>query len=227
MLKNLIKLIFPKLCYGCNSLLLQNEKTICINCRHQLPVTQHHLLKDNYITKKFYGIVPIEISCAMLYFHKGGIVQNLIHNLKYRGHQEIGTFLGNWYASDLKDIAQANNFSEIIPVPLHKKRLKERGYNQVTTFCKSLSENLSISYNENLLFRTVYSKTQTKKNKDARAEIKNSLFEVNFTEADYGKHFLLVDDVITSGATLEACARALLKIPNVKISIITIAYTDS
>ena len=109
----------------------------------------------------------------------------------------------------------------------HQKRLKERGYNQVTTFCKALSENLEIGYNETLLYRNVYSKSQTKKSKEARAEVNNSLFDVKYTTADSGKHFLLVGDVITSGATLEACARALLKIPNTKISIITIAYTDS
>jgi len=227
MLKNLLNLLFPKLCYGCNSLLLKNEAIICSKCRHGLPLTQHHNLKDNYTTKKFYGIIPVEFSASMLFFHKKGIVQNLIHNLKYRKHQEIGTFLGNWYAEDLKEIAKKHNFTEIIPVPLHKKRLRERGYNQVTTFCEALSKNLQINFNDKLLFRNLYSKTQTKKNKEQRNEVTKSLFDVTFTETDYGKHFLLVDDVITSGATLEACAKALLKIPNAKISIVTIAYTDS
>lgn len=227
MLKNLLNLLFPKLCNGCSSLLLKNEAIICSTCRHDLPLTQHHILKDNYTTKKFYGIIPVEFSASMLFFHKEGIVQNLIHNLKYRNHQEIGSFLGNWYADDLKEIAKKHDFSEIIPVPLHKKRLQERGYNQVTTFCEALSENLHINCNDKLLFRNLYSKTQTKKNKEQRNEVTKLLFDVTFTEADYSKHFLLVDDVITSGATLEACAKALLKIPNAKISIITIAYTDS
>ena len=110
---------------------------------------------------------------------------------------------------------------------MHKKRLQERGYNQVSTFCKALSEELQLNYNEQLLYRKIYSKTQTKKNKKARSDIKNALFDVTFSEKDSGKHFLLVDDVITSGATLEACARALMQIPNTKISIITIAYSDS
>lgn len=227
MLKNLINLLFPKLCYGCNSLLIQNETTICVKCRHNLPLTKHHLIRNNNTSKKFYGIIPVEICASMLYFHKNGIVQNIIHNLKYRNHQEIGTFLGNWYANDLKSLINEHEISEIIPVPLHKKRLQERGFNQVTTFCKALSKNLKIKYNEKVLFRKIYSKTQTKKNKEGRAAINKSLFDVNFTEADFGKHFLLVDDVITSGATLEACAKALLKIPNAKISIITIAYSDS
>lgn len=227
MLINLINLLFPKLCYGCNVLLLQNEKVICADCRHQLPLTQHHLLSENYITKKFYGILAIEYGAAMLFFHKDGIAQQLIHNLKYKNHQEIGTFLGKWYANDLRALIIKNQFTEIIPVPLHKKRLHERGYNQVTTFCKALSEELQIDYNDKILYRKIYSKTQTKKNKDARTEIKNLLFDVIFTEKDSGKHFLLVDDVITSGATLEACARALLKIPDAKVSIITIAYSDT
>ena len=227
MLKNLTNLLFPTLCYGCEALLLKNEALICAACRHQLPLTQHHKIKDNYIAKKFYGILPLEFNAAMLYFHKEGIAQQLIHNLKYRGHQEIGTFLGNWYANDLKEIALKHQFSEIIPVPLHKKRFQERGFNQVTTFCKALSEGLQIDYNEALLYRTMHTKTQTKKSKEERTTVKNALFDINFSEKDAGKHFLIVDDVITSGATLEACANALLKIPDVKISIITIAYSDS
>jgi ComF family protein len=227
MLKNLINLLFPKLCTGCNSLLLQNEVIICANCRHELPLTQHHLMSNNYIAKKFYGIIPVEFCSAMLYFHKDGIVQNMIHHLKYKNRPEIGTLLGNWYANDLIEIAKDQKFTTIIPVPLHKKRNRERGYNQVTTFCEALSQNLGIEINDQLLYRKIYSKTQTKKSKEARSEIKNSLFDVTFSQSDYGKHYLLIDDVITSGATLEACAKAILKIPDAKISIITIAYTDS
>ena len=223
MLKYLINLLFPKLCLGCNSLLLTNERTICSSCNHNLPYTNHHLLKSNDTTKKFYGIIPIEFSAAMLYFHQKGIVQNLIHNLKYKNHQEIGTLLGNWYAKDIETVAKIKKFSEII----HKKRLEERGYNQVTTFCEALSNELQIPYNPSLLYRNRYSKTQTKKDKENRKEISNALFDVTYTNADHNKHFLLVDDVMTTGATLEACAKALLKIPNSKVSIVTIAYTQS
>ncbi|MBE9575921.1 ComF family protein [Flavobacterium aquaticum] len=212
---------------GCNSLLLQNEKIICAECNHQLPYTNHHILDHNDTTKKFYGIIPIEFSASMLYFHHKGIVQNLIHNLKYKKHEEIGTLLGKWYAKDLKSVANIKTVTEIIPVPLHKKRLKERGYNQVTSFCEALSEELQIPLNNKLLYRSRYSKTQTKKDKEKRKEVSNALFKVNFTEADSNNHFLLIDDVLTSGATLEACAKALLKIPNSKVSIVTIAYTQS
>ena len=227
MLKYLINLLFPKLCLGCNALLLNNEKIICSECNHNLPITNHHFLEHNDTTKKFYGIIPVEFSAAMLYFHKKGIVQNLIHNLKYKNHQEVGSLLGKWYANDLENVSQIKTVTEIIPVPLHKKRLEERGYNQVTTFCEALSKELEIPYNPNLLYRSRYSKTQTKKDKENRKDIANSLFDVNFTEADHNKHFLLVDDVMTSGATLESCAKALLKIPNSKVSVVTIAYTLS
>lgn len=227
MLKYLINLIFPKLCFGCNSLLLNNEFIICSKCNHDMPFTLHHLLDNNDTTKKFYGIIPIEFGSSMLYFHQNGIVQNLIHNLKYKNQQQIGSFLGKLYSEDLKSVTKIKTMSEIIPVPLHKKRLEERGYNQVTTFCEALSNELKIPLNNSLLYRNYYSKTQTKKDKEARKEVSNALFDVHYTEKDHNKHFLLVDDVITSGATLEACARTLLKIPNTKVSIITIAYTIS
>lgn len=225
MLKYLINLIFPKLCMGCNSLLLSNEAVICSECNHNLPYTNHFLLKNNDTTKKFYGVIPVEFSASMLYFYQKGIVQSLIHNLKYKNHQEIGTLLGKWYAVDLKKVIEMKTVTEIIPVPLHKKRLEERGYNQVTTFCEVLATELQIAYNPSLLYRNHYSKTQTKKDKESRKEITDTLFDVNFNESDANKHFLLIDDVMTSGATIEACAKALLKIPNSKVSVVTIAYT--
>jgi ComF family protein len=162
-----------------------------------------------------------------LYFHKKGIVQELIHNLKYKGHEEIGTVLGEWYASELKNTELANNIDVIIPVPLHKKRLKERGYNQVTNFGLALAENLKIPLNNQLLFRKVYSKTQSKKNLLGRSEGIDTVFDVTFTQEDENKHYLLIDDVLTTGATLEACSRALLKIPGAKISIVCMAMAHS
>lgn len=227
MLKKLINLLYPKLCYGCDSLLLNNENILCCGCIHNLPITYHHNLDHNDTTKKFYGIIPLEYGSSMFYFHQEGIIQNLIHNLKYRNKQEIGTYLGKLYAKDLLQVNEKHQFSEIIPVPLHHKRLNERGYNQVTTFCEALSSELNIPHNSSILFRNKYSKTQTKKNREKRKEVADSLFDVTFSKQDHGKHFLLIDDVITSGATLEASAKALLKIPNCKVSIVTIAYTLS
>lgn len=227
MLKSLVNLLFPKGCNGCSIPLLDGENVICTSCRHEMPFTQHHRVAENETYNKFYGRLPLEHASSLLYFHKEGIVQQLIHNLKYRGQQDIGQLAGEWYAQDLKSLEALQSVTEIIPVPLHKKRLRERGYNQVTAFGQALAKGMEINYNENLLVRNSYTKTQTQKNLAARGEITGTSFEALYTEADAGKHFLLIDDVITTGATLEACGRALLKVPNAKLSIVTIAYAHT
>nr|WP_315163432.1 ComF family protein [uncultured Flavobacterium sp.] len=227
MFESIINLFFPKVCSGCSSFLLSNENVICTVCRHEIPLTNHHLNPENDAFKKFYGRIPVLHTSALFYFHKKGIVQELIHNLKYKGHEEIGAILGEWYAEDLKTIKLLQSADEIIPVPLHRRKLKERGYNQVTTFGTALSSSLNIEYNDSLLIRNVYSKTQSKKNLLGRTEGIESTFDVSFTEKDHNKHFLLIDDVITTGSTLEACSRALLKIPGSKISIVCMAMAQS
>ena len=227
LIENLINVLFPKVCAGCNAFLLSNENVICTVCRHEIPLTNHYLNPENEAFKKFYGKVPIEFASTLVYYHKKGVVQEMIHSLKYRGHEEIGTVLGQWHADDLNKLPITSTFDTIIPVPLHKKRLRERGYNQVTRFGQALSENLKIEYNSSILKRNVYSKTQVKKNLLNRTEIIESLFEANFTEKDHNKHFLLIDDVITTGSTLEACCKALLKIPGSRISIVCMAMSHS
>ena len=227
MFKNIINLFFPPVCAGCHSFLVSNENVICTICRHNIPLTNHHLNPENEAFKKFYGRIPVEYTSALLYFHKKGIVQELIHNLKYKGQEQIGTVLGEWYAEDLKNSVTIQSVDEIIPVPLHKRKLRERGYNQVTNFGNALSESLNIPYNPNLLVRNIYSKTQSKKNLLNRSEGIDSIFDVDFTQKDHNKHFLLIDDVITTGSTLEACSNALLKIPGAKISIVCMAMAHS
>lgn len=223
MINYLINLFFPKVCSGCHSLLLQNETVFCTVCRHEMPLTQYHLNPKNEAVKKFYGKIDIQFASAFLYFNKKGIVQELIHNLKYKGHQEIGTVLGNWYAEDLKELHLEIPFDAVIPVPLHKRKFKERGYNQVTTFGKAIALGFEIPFAENILIRKLYTKTQSKKNLLGRSENIENIFDVKFTESDHNKHFLIVDDVLTTGATLEACSKALLKIPGAKISILCMA----
>jgi ComF family protein len=188
-----------------------------------MPLTQYHLDDKNEAVKKFYGKVDIEYISALLYFNKKGIVQELIHNLKYKGQEEIGTLLGNWYVNDLKNLNLKTPFDVIIPVPLHKRKFKERGYNQVTTFGKALSAGLQIPYDDSVLFRKIYSQTQSKKNLLGRSENIKNMFDVNISEENHNKHFVIIDDVLTTGATLEACSRALLKIPGAKISIVCMA----
>ncbi|HEY0046601.1 MAG TPA: phosphoribosyltransferase family protein [Flavobacterium sp.] len=204
-----------------------NERTICTSCRHVIPLTNHHLIQNNEAHQKFYGRLPVEHASAFCYFHKKGIVQEMIHKLKYKGEEEIGSVLGSWYSEELRSLSSFTKFDIIVPVPLHKKRLKERGYNQVTTFGKALSEGLSIPYDDSLLQRNVYAKTQTKKNLLARSISEKSVFGVTFSNEHHNKHFLLIDDVLTTGATLEACGRALLEIPGSRVSVACMAMSHS
>jgi ComF family protein len=227
MFKSLLNLFFPPTCAGCKTILIANENVICTSCRHEMPLTQHHLNPENDAYKKFYGRIPVEYVSALVYFHKKGIVQELIHSLKYRGQEAIGTVLGEWYAEELKNIPVLSTVDTIIPVPLHPKKLSERGYNQVTEFGNALAKSLQIPISTSILFRQVYSKTQSQKNRLGRTEGIDTIFDVSFDEKDHNKHFLLIDDVITTGATLEVCAKALLKIPGTKISIVCMAMADS
>ncbi|OYQ37013.1 amidophosphoribosyltransferase [Flavobacterium cyanobacteriorum] len=227
MFRSLVNLLFPMSCPGCGGPLLENENTICTRCRHDMPLTLQHLMPENEMYRRFYGRLPVEHASAMVYFHKKDIVQEAIHNLKYRGREEVGLMMGRWYGPDLKGVAALQTVDDVVPVPLHGKKLRERGYNQVTKFGRAIAEALGANYNETILYRATYTKTQTKKNLTARAEIIGSAFDVSFTEADNCKHFLLVDDVITTGATLESCGKALLKIPGARLSIVTMAYAHS
>ncbi len=225
MIPTITNLFFPKTCAGCHSLLLKDEIVICTTCRHEIPLTNHHLNKNNEAFSKFYGRIPIEFASCLLYFHKKGIVQEMIHKLKYKGHQEIGTAVGNWYAEELKHIEELKDIDLVIPVPLHKKRLHSRGYNQVTTFAKSLSEQLNVKLEPSLLKRNIFSKSQISKSILGRSEVVENIFGVNFTEKHHNKHFLLVDDVLTTGSTIEACGKELLKIPGARLSVVCIAYS--
>ncbi|MXN91320.1 ComF family protein [Flavobacterium sp. Sd200] len=227
MFKSLVNLFFPATCAGCDALLLEGEPVVCTTCRHELPFTRHHLDSQNETTKRFYGRLPLEHSSALLYFHKEGIVQELVHNLKYRGQQQVGGLMGSLYAPQLKSVPALQSVTDIIPVPLHPKKLRERGYNQVTEFGKTIAAILGVAYTDDVLLRNTYNKTQTLKNRELRAGIINSAFAVNYNDVHHNKHFLLVDDVITTGATLEACGKLLLQIPGAKLSIVTIAYAHS
>lgn len=225
MTNSLFDLFYPPACLGCEQFLLPNERVICTQCRHDFPLTHQHLNLENEAMLKFYGRLPLEHVSALLYFHKKGIVQELIHNLKYRGHQEIGTLIGDWYGTELKKCDSLKTVDVIIPIPLHRKKLRKRGFNQVTTFGNALSKQLNCPFDENILTRVQHSKTQTFKNLLSRNEIKSHTFHAHFTPEHFNKHFLLIDDVMTTGATLEAAGKVLLGIPGAQLSIVCMAYS--
>ena len=225
MFQSIINLFFPKACSGCNAILLVNESVICTDCRHEIPLTNHHNIPNNEMLLKFYGKLDLVHASALFYYQKRGIVQELIHKLKYKGHQEIGESIGYWCAEDLKNNAALKDVDFIIPVPLHPKRFKKRGYNQVATFAEALSKSMQIPVKELILIRDKNTKSQTKKNRIDRAQVVSNIFSVGTTTDFEGKHFLLIDDVITTGSTLESCGREVLKIPNARLSIVCMAMT--
>lgn len=223
MLSSLLDLIFPKVCYTCTSLLHDNEQYLCTHCRHLLPVTDHHKTNDLTVEKVFYGRAKIERATALLRFTKKGIVQKLLHQLKYKGHEDIGLFLGDWLGEELKCIEHYTTVDLIIPVPLHKRKKQKRGYNQVERFGEHLALALNTTYCDDVLLKTTNTKSQVNKSRFSRWNDKTELFTLHNSSKIDNKHILLVDDIITTGATLEACIIELNKAKNVKISIATMA----
>lgn len=225
-LQDVLHLFFPKICITCNAKLLQSEKIICTLCRHDLPIICYKDYKDNKITKALYGRIPIEKANAFLFYRKDGKTKDLIHALKYKGNQEVGIFIGDWFGNILKDSNELNDIDCIIPVPLHPKKMKQRGYNQLTTFGESLSKHLKKPYVADVLIRISASKTQTFKQRFERFSNNETKFSITNTSILKNKHILLIDDVITTGATLESCCKELLTSENLKISVVTMAYTE-
>lgn len=223
MLKPIVDLLFPKVCHACLNLLQDNEDTICVDCRHDLPVTNFHFDDDDTVKKVLYGRANIENGTALFRFEKKGLVQQLVHGLKYKGYETIGFSLGNWLGGELKNLENYKSIDLVIPVPLHKKKLKKRGYNQVAKFGQQIAEALGADYLDDVLIKVTTTQSQTIKNRLARWNNTNELFTINNTALIQNKHILLVDDIITTGATLEACISVLNKAKNIKISIAVIA----
>ncbi|MFC7356364.1 ComF family protein [Jejudonia soesokkakensis] len=170
----------------------------------------------------FYGRVPLEAASALIQFQKKGITQELLHNLKYRGQQRIGTFFGKWLGEELKDINPYTTVDMVIPVPLHKRRLRERGYNQVSTFGKEIANALQVPFKEDVLLRVSQTGSQVFKERLTRFG-SDHIFTIQKNEEIQNKHILIVDDIVTTGATLENCAKVILEKSNAKISFVTIA----
>ena len=225
-MKSLLKLFYPDQCSACSQLLSQGENLICTQCRHALPVTHLHTTTHNPIKKLLRGRTSLELATALFYFDKKSRVQQLIHNLKYRGQEHLSSYLGNWLGTELTEIEAYRDIDCVVPVPLHRKRLKERGYNQVAGFGKAIAKILDKPYSDAVLFRKKATRTQVFLNRGLRSTEVIDSFDIQETQSLAGKHILLVDDLVTTGGTIEGCAIALQKIPGIKLSVAVIAIAD-
>ena len=218
----MLNLLFPKVCSGCKTLLLKSEEIICTKCRHHLPLVCHHKTENDGMKNIFYGKIPVEKATALIKFQKRGITQELMHNLKYRGQQKISSFFGKWMGSELANTTHFQTVDLVIPVPLHKQKRKKRGYNQVEGFGVEIAKSLGIPYKDNILIKVSKTKSQVFKKRFTRFQ-SEEIFTIQNSEIIENQHILLVDDIVTTGATLENCALQLLKSKGVKLSFATIA----
>jgi ComF family protein len=219
-----ISLLFPRLCYGCGDHLLRNEVLICTECFVVIPRTNYHLEKGNQLEKIFWGRCMIEKAAAFSFYNKGSRIRRLIHNLKYKGIREIGNELGKIYGRTLKSSGYTDDIDVIIPVPLHSSKKRIRGFNQSDIISQGLSEATGLPVDIDSLFRKKGTSTQTRRSRYDRWTNVEGIFEIRYPEKICGKHILLVDDVITTGSTIESCATELLKIEGVKVSVVALAF---
>lgn len=224
-LADFVSLIFPELCQACGESLVSGEKLICTGCLFELPYTDFHQQADNAVARQFWGKLPLKAAYALCYFTKGGKMQHLMHQFKYNGVKDIGTMLGKLAGDRLLKNEVYSNVDTIIPVPLHKSRLRKRGYNQSKYFADGLAAKLDVPVLENLV-RTKATSTQTKRSRFSRFQNMQQVFGVVNADELKDKHILLVDDIITTGSTLEACCIELMKIEGVRISVAAMAYAE-
>ncbi len=225
-LSDLLDLFFPKLCLTCGNRLVSQEKYVCMSCWYDLPVTNFHKNRDNKVAQLFWGRVNIENAVSFFAYKKGSRYRELIHNIKYKGLKELGFETGKRFGQILSETMEFRNVDVVVPVPLHPRKLKKRGFNQSEWIALGMAEALQKPMSGNNLYRRVFTSTQTKKNRFERFKNVDGIFAVNNTEQFQGKHILLIDDVVTTGSTLEACAVELLKLTATKISIATLAFAD-
>ena len=223
----LTHLVYPRLCEGCSKPLLAEEEVLCLNCNvYYLPRTAYHHIADNETAMRFTGRVLVVKATSFAYFTVEGLLQHLLHGLKYQGKEYIGTYLGKQLGYDLQQLNWASGIDYIIPIPLHKDKQNLRGYNQTELIANGMSEVLQIPVDTSTLYRTRNTESQTQKSREERMENMQGAFGVSNENNLTGRHILLIDDVLTTGATLEAAAQALLAIPGIQVSIATIGVAS-
>ena len=223
----LVHLFYPRLCEGCSKPLLAAEEVLCISCALEIPETNYHNIPDNETALRFVGRIPYVHATSFAWFTNDGLLQHLVHGLKYKDKKENGYYLGSQFGHSLKPTEWISSVDLIIPVPLHPAKEAKRGYNQSMLIAEGMGEVLNKPASDKLLLRTRDTESQTRKSRAERVDNMAGAFKVNDNAALAGKHILICDDVLTTGATLEACALELMACENVKISIATIGIAIS
>ena len=227
MLSDFISLIYPDCCLSCGETLYKKEKHVCTLCRYKLPKTGFHMEKENPLSKIFWGRINLFSASAYYFFQKGGGVQHLLHAIKYQGAKEAAREIGKVYGSELKASDYYNTANMIIPVPLHPRKKKERGYNQCDFIAEGIAEGLNIDWSPDLLVRDFESETQTKKTRFMRWKNVETIFRLKNPDLIVGKHIIIVDDVITTGATIESSAKCITILPDTRVSVAAIACAQN
>lgn len=218
-----LSLFFPRLCLACSVHLVRGEKVLCTECLLTMARTDFHLRRDNPLEQAFWGRCMIERAAAFSVYNRGSRIRKLIHALKYNGRKEIGKMLGELYGTILSESGFMHDIDIIVPVPLHPARQRKRGYNQSEYIAYGLSEATKVAVKNNIIRRIEQTDSQTKRGRYERWENVKGLFFVPEPQEIRGKHILVVDDVITTGSTMEACVNALHEAGDVKVSIVALA----
>lgn len=221
--KTLGDTFFPPACVHCERVLLAGEEWLCLPCLGHLPKTRHAFQPDNSVASAFVGRIPLVRAGAYLRFHKGGVVQSLMHQLKYRGHPDVGVWLGALAGEDWKDSGFFRGVDGLVPVPLHPKKFKKRGYNQAERIAAGLSSVTGIPVWDQYLYRKRHSETQTRKGRFERWENVERIFALQDSGPLRHSHLMVIDDVLTTGATLEGCLQVLQGVPDIALSAMTLA----
>ncbi len=221
--EQLLNLFYPNLCIVCEHRTHSKEELFCLDCQYHIHPTEMYKYQNNEFTAHFKGRIDLVNGAALYYYVKGGRIQKAIELLKYKNRPDIGIRLGRFYGSLLKKLPQYSDIDLILPVPLHSIRKIQRGYNQSSLIANGISESLNVMVREDILKRNKATYTQTEKNRMERISNMQKVFEIEKTGLIQNRHILLVDDILTTGATLEACASLLIKSGSVKISMVTLA----
>ena len=223
--RNIFDLFFPEECMNCGKTVEIKGKFLCLFCLSELPLTDFSTQVNNQLESSFRGRVPLKAGTSLVYFERKGMVQMLMHQLKYAGRTEIGLFFGSWMAAEMQKSKRFEGIDYVVPVPMHPKKEKERGYNQVTGFATVIAKKLNAKLKPDFLRKINNKKTQTSKNRFERLQTLENDYRLHDCGNVNDKHILLVDDIITSGATIEACSNQLMKHPGVQLSLASMAFT--